>query len=124
MKLLERLVLKMVGRMDNKPKREIVRRPPVEIVREGDDLEYWQNRAAEAEAELRAIQKVEALGNIHEQQRQRLVWQYLQKIEALNLSIPGGLRSQPLAEEGEDQELVNEAYVIFCARRRGGGRLG
>ena len=59
--------------------------------------------------------------DIEEHHRIKQIRGYLEQIERLNLATPGGLRSQPVAEAGEDQELVNEAWNIFCARRRGGG---
>jgi len=41
-------------------------------------------------------------------------------MEKLNRATPGGLRSEPVAERGEDQELVSEAWIRFCNFRRGG----
>lgn len=98
---------------------------PEEIERMQAELLYYRRLAAQREAELAEIQKIEALGNIEEHHRTKQIRGYLDQIEALNLRTPGGLRSQPTAEAGEDQELVNEAWNIFCSRRRGGSsRLG
>jgi len=94
---------------------------PEEIERMQAELLYYRRLAAQREAELLEIQKAEALGNIEEHHRIKQIRGYLEQIERLNLATPGGLRSQPVAEAGEDQELVNEAWNIFCARRRGAG---
>jgi hypothetical protein len=96
-----------------------------EIERMQAELLYYRRLAAQREAELLELQRVETLGNIEEHHRTKQIRGYLDQIERLNLTIPGGLRSQPTAETGEDQDLVNEAWTIFCQRRRGGSsRLG
>lgn len=98
---------------------------PQELQRMQAELIYYQRLAAQREAELLELQRIDTLGNIEERHREKQIREYEQKIESLNLQIPGGLRSQPLAEAGEDQELVNEAWLRFCTRRRGGSsRLG
>lgn len=84
------------------------------------ELVYYQRLAAQRGAELAELQKIETLGNIEAHHREKMIRQYLGAIESLNLSTPGGVRSQPLAEEGEDQDLVNEAWNRFCLQRRGG----
>lgn len=94
---------------------------PEEIEHMQGELLYYRRLAAERQAELLEIQKAESLGNIEEHHRSKQIRGYLEQIERLNLSTPGGLRSQPVAEAGEDQELVNEAWNVFCARRRSGG---
>lgn len=94
---------------------------PQEIERMQAELLYYRRLAAQREAELLEIQKAESLGNIEEHHRTKQIRGYLEQIERLNLSTPGGLRSQPVAEAGEDQELVNEAWNVFCTRRRSGG---
>lgn len=98
---------------------------PQEIEQMRAQLVYYQTLAAQREAELAEIQKIEALGNIEERHREKMIHKYEQDIERLNLSVPGGLRSQPTAEAGEDQELVNIAWERFCMKRRSGfSRLG
>lgn len=98
---------------------------PTEIERMQAELLYYRRLAAQREAELLELQRVETLGNIEEHHRTKQIRAYLDQLEKLNLTIPGGLRSQPVAEDGEDQDLVNEAWTIFCQRRRGGSsRLG
>ena len=77
-------------------------------------------REAGSRVELIELQKQEAKFNIRGAHRGAMVERYLEQIEALNLKTPGGLRSVK-AEDGEDPELVAEAWRIFCARRRGGG---
>jgi hypothetical protein len=85
------------------------------------ELLYYRRLAAQREAELLELQRAETLSNIEEHHRTKQIRGYLDQLEKMNLTIPGGLRSQPVAEAGEDQELVNEAWLIFCGRRRGGG---
>lgn len=98
---------------------------PQEIERIQAELLYWRRQAVQREAELLELQRMDTLGNIEERHREKQIRAYEQDIEALNLRTPGGLRSQPVAEPGEDQELVNEAWLRFCQRRRGGSsRLG
>ena len=91
---------------------------PAEIERMEAELVYYRRLAAQRQTELLEIQKTESLGNIEEHHRTKQIRMYLSQIEALNLRTPGGLRSQPRAEDGEDQELVNEAWLIFCGRRK------
>src|SRR5438270_7046669 len=138
MNFLEKAVMKILQRgLGDKPRGRGGRTPhnqeltaeivlpevaaPEEIERMQEELLYYRRLAARREAELLEIQKAEALGNIEEHHRTKQIRGYLDQLERLNLRTPGGLRSQPTAEAGEDQELVNEAWNIFCARRRGGG---
>jgi hypothetical protein len=98
---------------------------PEEIQQMHAQLVYYQTLAAQRQAELAELQRLESLGNIEEHHREKLVREYEVKIERLNLTVPGGLRSQPLAEADEDQELVNVAWERFCTKRRTGfSRLG
>jgi hypothetical protein len=90
---------------------------PSELIRVKNILEV---REARSRLELIDLQKQEAKFNIRGSHRDALIEQYLEQLEALNLKTPGGLRSCR-AEDGEDPELVAEAWRIFCARRRGGG---
>lgn len=93
---------------------------PQSLERMQQEIVYWRRRAAQSEAELAELQKLETLGNIEEHHREKQIRAYLHEIEQLNLRTPGGLRSQPLAEDGEDQELLNEAWLRYCGRRAGG----
>src|SRR6266568_1840760 len=94
---------------------------PQEIERLQVELLYYRALAVRREAELLKLQRMDTLGSIEERHREKQIRAYEQDIERLNLMTPGGCRSQPIAEAGEDQELVNEAWLRFCARRRGGG---
>jgi len=104
---------------------EIVPYAPAELERMEAELLYYRRLAAQREAELLELQRIDTLGSIEERHREKQIRSYLAQIERLNLTTPGGLRSQPVAEPGEDQELVNAAWLIFCQQRRGGSsRLG
>jgi hypothetical protein len=93
---------------------------PADIERMQAEILHWRRRAAQSEAELLELQKIDTLHSIHGQRREMEIQYYLKEIESLNLTIPGGLRCQPVAQDGEDQELVNEAWWRFCGRRSGG----
>lgn len=80
----------------------------------------YEADAARQNAELVRLQTQNARADLRGNIRAALVEQYLEKIEELNLKTPGGIRSVA-PEEGENEELVMEAWRIFCARRRGGG---
>jgi hypothetical protein len=99
---------------------EIVPTAPLAIQKMQGELLEWKRRALDAEAQLIELQRVESAGNISEYHRNTEIRNYLAKMEKLNLVTPGGLRSQPVAEPDEDQELVNEAWLIYCQRHHGG----
>ena len=70
--------------------------------------------------ELANLQIDEAKLNLLSQHRELLVKRYVEEISALDRVTPGGLKSvQP--SEGDDAELVYEAWRIYVQMQRGGG---
>lgn len=101
---------------------EIVRHGSPAVQQLQTQVESWKQRALIAENRLLELQRIEALGNIESNHREKQIRHYYSKIEQLNLQTQGGLRCCPIAEEGEDQELVNEAWWIFLDRHSRGAR--
>jgi len=116
-KIREKLTEHQESALVRRAEKDLDELSPTELARVKAILEA---REASSRVELIELQKQEAQFNIRGSHRGALVEQYLEQIEALNLKTPGGLRSIR-AEDGEDPELVAEAWRIFCARRRGGG---
>ena len=81
---------------------------------------FYQLELTRRQAELVQLQTQNARADLFNNVRAAKVQEYLAEIEALNVTVEGGLRSI-VPEPGEDPELVMEAWRIFCARRRGGG---
>lgn len=79
-----------------------------------------RNRIAQREAELLDLSIQEKRYNLHRGAREMLVEKYIAEIEELNRSTPNGIRSVAPGP-GDDPQLVEEAFRIWCARRRGGG---
>ncbi len=70
--------------------------------------------------ELANLQLDETKLHLLSQHRELMVRKYVQEIAALDRVTPGGLRSvQP--SEGDDPELVDEAWRIYVQMQRGGG---
>jgi len=57
--------------------------------------------------------KVEAGKALEEKE----ISKYFDQIVELDVKTPGGLRSQPMADEGENQKLVNKAWERFVANK-------
>jgi hypothetical protein len=79
-----------------------------------------RTRIAQRELELRELNIQNERYTGYRNARQMLLEKYLHEIEELNAATPGGIRSVA-PSEGDDPELVTEAFRIFCERRRGGG---
>jgi hypothetical protein len=76
---------------------------------------FYSIRKARAEA-LRAERQ------LRDDRKTGAIDEMLRKIEVLDSKTPGGLRSRPLAEEGENQEIVNVAWERFVEKRRGSSK--
>jgi len=70
--------------------------------------------------ELANLQVTEVQEHLASRHRTLMVEKYIREIAALDRITPGGLRSvQP--SEGDDHELVWEAWRIYVHMQRGGG---
>jgi hypothetical protein len=84
-------------------------------------------RCRELEAQLHArrieladLEITESRLNLMSRHRALMVQKYVSEIAALDRVTPGGLKSvQP--SEGDDPELVDEAWRIYVQMQRGGG---
>jgi hypothetical protein len=89
-----------------------------------DELEQHERllraRIAQRQAELLELSIQEKRYNLHRGAREMLLEKYIQEIEELNRKTPNGIRSV-MPGPGDDPQLVEEAFRIWCARRRGGG---
>jgi hypothetical protein len=91
--------------------------PTEQLVRRVQELEAQLNAR---QLDLTNLQISEARLNLLSRHRQLMVDKYVSEIAALDRVTPGGLRSvQP--SEGDDPELVDEAWRIYVQMQRGGG---
>ena len=106
---------------------EIVRVTDRALDLEGMSVEELRRQVHALTAQLQArqldltnLQIDEAKLHLLSQHRELMVRKYVQEIAELDRVTPGGLRSiQP--SEGDDPELVYEAWRIYVQMQRGGG---
>lgn len=83
-----------------------------------------RTRIAQRQADLLDLTIQEKRYNVHRGAREMLIEKYLQDIRALEEKLwreKGEVLRSIHPQEGDDPELVAEAWRIFCAQKRGAG---
>lgn len=81
------------------------------------ELLYYRRLAAQREAELLELQRAETLSNIEEHHRTKQIRGYLDQLEKMNLTIPGGLRESSGSFFRADRDSRGSAWcgdVLRC----------
>jgi hypothetical protein len=102
---------------DDAPELDLSRLSAEELRRHIQSLEVQLRRR---QLELANLQVQETRELLFSRHRLLLVEKYLREIAALDAVTPGGLKSVA-PSDGDDPELVAEAWRIYVYQQRGGG---